>query len=107
MTKEQVKRILDRVPEWPLDRPADLAEIAIFMEAQDKSGIGLTEDQVEEVERRLSEANPKTISLAELNERLRRRYAYEGRLSPGRRAHFHLDRGRQSLGRIENGGADT
>jgi hypothetical protein len=74
MTKEQVKRILDRVTEWPLDRQADLAEIAIFMEAQDKSGIGLTEDQVEEVERRLSEANPKTISLAELNERLRRRY---------------------------------
>jgi hypothetical protein len=74
MTKEQVKRILDRVTEWPLDRQADLAEIAIFMEAQDKSGIGLTEDQVEEVERRLSEPNPKTISLAELNERLRRRY---------------------------------
>jgi hypothetical protein len=74
MTKEQVKRILDRVTEWPLDRQADLAEIAILMEAQDKSGIGLSEDQVEEVERRLSEANPKTISLAELNERLRRRY---------------------------------
>jgi hypothetical protein len=31
MTKEQVKRILDRVTEWPLDRQADLAEIAILM----------------------------------------------------------------------------
>jgi len=74
MTKEQVKRILDRVTEWPLERQADLAEIAMLMEAQDKSDLGLTEDQVEEVERRLSETNPKTNSLTEFNERLRRRY---------------------------------
>jgi len=74
MTKEQVRRILDRVSEWPPERQADLAEIAALMEAQDKSGIGLTEDQAEEVERRLAESNPKTVSLAEFNERLRRRY---------------------------------
>jgi hypothetical protein len=74
MTKEQVRRILDRVTGWPLERQADLAEIAMLIEEQDKSDIGLTEDQVEEIERRLSESNPKTISLAEFNERLRRRY---------------------------------
>lgn len=74
MTKEQVRQILERVRNWPVERQADLAEVAVFMEAQDKSDIGLSEDQVDEVRRRLVEPSPKTATLAEFNERLRRRY---------------------------------
>ncbi len=44
------------------------------MEAQDSSGLKLDEEQAAEVRRRLAETNPKTLSLAEFNEHLRRRY---------------------------------
>jgi len=74
MTKEQVKQIFDRVLSWPPDRQADLAEVAMLMEAQDKSTISLSEEQADEVRRRLAEKNARTHTLAELNDRLRRRY---------------------------------
>jgi hypothetical protein len=74
MTKEQVREILDRVRTWPPERQADLAEVAMIMEAQDRSTIGLSDDQAEEVRRRLEEPTPKTSTLAEFSERLRRRY---------------------------------
>jgi hypothetical protein len=74
MTKEQVRQILERVRNWPAERQADLAEVAMLMEAQDKSDISLTEEQADEVRRRLAEPSPKTITLDEFSERLRRRY---------------------------------
>ena len=74
MTKEQVRQILERVRNWPAERQADLAEVAALMEAQDKSDISLTEEQVDEVRRRLAEPAPKTMTLAEFSERLRHRY---------------------------------
>jgi hypothetical protein len=74
MTKEQVRQILERVRNWPAERQADLAEVAVLMEAQDKSDISLTEEQVDEVRRRLAEPAPKTMTLAEFSERLRHRY---------------------------------
>ncbi|HAH66112.1 MAG TPA: hypothetical protein DCL72_11710 [Rhizobiales bacterium] len=74
MTRQQVKEILDRVLTWPPERQADLAEVARLMEAQDSSGLKLDEEQAAEVRRRLAETNPKTLSLAEFNEHLRRRY---------------------------------
>jgi hypothetical protein len=74
MTKEQVREILDRVRTWPPERQADLAEVAMIMEAQDRSTIRLSDDQAEEVHRRLEETAPKTSTLAEFSERLRRRY---------------------------------
>jgi hypothetical protein len=74
MTKEQVKEILDRVQTWPTERQEDLAEIVRLMEAQDRSGLRLSDEQVAEVRRRRAETNPKTMTLAEFNERLRRRY---------------------------------
>jgi hypothetical protein len=74
MTKAQIKEMLDRILTWPPERQADLAEVAKFMEAQDKSGLRLNEEQAAEVRRRLTEKSPKTLSLAEFNERLRRRY---------------------------------
>ena len=74
MTRQQVKEILDRVLTWPPERQADLAEVARLMEAQDSCGLKLDEEQAAEVRRRLAETNPKTLSLAEFNEHLRRRY---------------------------------
>jgi len=74
MTREQVKELLDRVLTWPPERQADLAEVARIMEQQDKSTLRLTEEQAAEVRRRLAETNTKTLTLAELNAHLRRRY---------------------------------
>jgi hypothetical protein len=74
MTKEQVKEIFDRVQTWPPERQADVIEVVKLMEAQDKSGLSLTDDQIAEVQRRLAEDNPKTMTLAEFSARVRRRY---------------------------------
>ena len=74
MTREQVKELLDRVANWPPERQEDLAEVARLMEAQDKSTLKLTEEQAAEVRQRLAETNPKSLTLAEFNEYLRRRY---------------------------------
>ena len=52
MTKEQVREILDRVLTWPPKRQEDAARILREMEAQDASPYRLTDQQVEEVERR-------------------------------------------------------
>ena len=74
MTREQVKQILDRVLTWPVERQADVARVVEIMEEQDQSGVRLTDEQAAEVRRRLAEKDPKTLTLAEFNERLRRRY---------------------------------
>jgi hypothetical protein len=74
MTREQVKELLDRVLSWPPERQADLAEVARIMEQQDKSTLRLSEEQAAEVRRRLAETTPKTLTLADLNAHLRRRY---------------------------------
>jgi hypothetical protein len=74
MTRDQVKEILDRVLGWPAERQADVAHVVELMEEQDGSTLRLSDDQLAEVRRRRSEQNPKTITLAELNTRLHRRY---------------------------------
>jgi hypothetical protein len=74
MTRDQVKEILDRVLTWPAERQADVAHVVEIMEEQDRSDLRLSEEQAAEVRRRLAEKNPNTITLAELNEHLRRRY---------------------------------
>jgi hypothetical protein len=74
MTRDQVKEILDRVLTWPAERQADVAHVVELMEEQDRSDLRLSEEQAAEVRRRLAEKNPKTMTLAEFNERLRRRY---------------------------------
>lgn len=74
MTKEQVKKILDRVLTWPPERQADVAHVVELMEEQHDSKLRLTDEQLAEVRRRRAEKDPEAMTLAEFNERLRRRY---------------------------------
>jgi hypothetical protein len=74
MTKEQLKEILDRVLTWTPERQADVVHMVEMMEEQDRSDLGLTDEQAAEVRRRLAEKNPETVTLAEFKEHLRRRY---------------------------------
>jgi hypothetical protein len=74
MTKDQVKKILDRVLTWPPERQADVAHVVELMEEQDNSTVRLSGEQAAEVRRRLADENAKTVTLAEFNERLRHRY---------------------------------
>ncbi|HUI96767.1 MAG TPA: hypothetical protein VLX44_13500 [Xanthobacteraceae bacterium] len=74
MTKEQVKQILDRVLTWPPERQEDVAHVVELMEEQHGSDLRLSDEQLAEVRRRRAEKDPKTMTLAEFNERLRRRY---------------------------------
>jgi hypothetical protein len=71
MTKEQVKKILDRVLTWPPERQADVAHVLEFMEAQDGSALGLTDEQATEVRRRLANPSPNRIPAEEVFARLR------------------------------------
>lgn len=74
MTKRDVKEVLDRVLTWPADRQADAVHVLELMEHQNRSEAALTDEQAAEVRRRLAESNAKTLTLAEFNDRLRRRY---------------------------------
>lgn len=74
MTKDQVRKVLDRVRTWPEERQADLAHIAELMEEQDNSPLRLSDEQAAEVRRRLAEPQPETMTLAEFNARLKQRY---------------------------------
>jgi hypothetical protein len=73
MTKEQVKAILDRVLEWPSERQEDAAKVLMLMESQNESGYRLTDEQVEEVQRRRADPDARRLTLAEFQERLRQR----------------------------------
>jgi hypothetical protein len=71
MTKDQIKAVLNRVLTWPSERQEDAAKVLESMEAQDKTTYRLTDKQAAEVQRRRAETDPKTLSLAEFNDRLR------------------------------------
>ena len=71
MTKEQVKRILDRVLTWPPERQQDVAHMVELMEAQDSSTLRLTDEQAAEVRRRLANPSSKRIPAEEVFKRFR------------------------------------
>jgi Putative addiction module component len=52
MTREQVKEILDRVLTWPPERQEVAVRILNEIEQQETSRYRLSDEQVEEVERR-------------------------------------------------------
>jgi hypothetical protein len=70
MNGDEVKELLDRVLTWPPERQADVAEVVKLMEAQNKSSLRLTDEQVAEIRRRRANPNPKYISLAEARRQL-------------------------------------
>ncbi|MGJ4947624.1 hypothetical protein [Bradyrhizobium sp. HKCCYLS20291] len=72
MNKQQMKDILDRVLTWSSDRQDDAAEILTLMEAQDQAGFHLTDEQVQEVERRRRDGSAKHLTLDEFNARVDR-----------------------------------
>jgi hypothetical protein len=71
MTRDQVKEILDRVLTWPPERQADLAHVVQEMEEYDNSELRLSDEQAEEVRRRLAEPNRKTIPAETVFKRFR------------------------------------
>ena len=71
MTRDQVKEILDRVLTWPPERQADLAHVVQEMEEYDNSDLRLSDEQAEEVRRRLAEPNRKTIPAETVFKRFR------------------------------------
>ncbi len=72
MSKEQVKAVLDRVLTWPSERQEDAAKLLMLMESQDESIYRLTDEQVDEVRRRMADPNRKLASVAEVRERIAR-----------------------------------
>jgi hypothetical protein len=73
MSKEQVKAVLDRVLTWPSERQEDAAKILMLMESSDASIYRLTDEQVEEVQRRRADRNAPKLTLDEFKGRLGRR----------------------------------
>jgi hypothetical protein len=71
MTKDQVKELLDRVLTWPPERQADLAELVTLMEAQDQSGLRLSDEQAAEIRRRLANPSSQRIPADEVFRRYR------------------------------------
>lgn len=72
MTRDQVKQVLDRVLNWPAQRQEDAAEMLRLIEEHDKSPYRLNAEQAAETHRRVVEKDPSTLTLAQLDERLRR-----------------------------------
>jgi len=72
MTKDQVKAILDRVLTWPKERQQDAAELLMLIEKHDQSPYRLNDEQMAELRQRMADDGAPTLTLAELDKRLRR-----------------------------------
>lgn len=62
-----------RAEQWPAERQDDAARILVEMEEQDQGRYQLTDAQVAEVERRMSNSDGKVMSAAEVRARLSQR----------------------------------
>ena len=71
---KDTKTVLDRVLTWPPERQEDAVRMLTAMEEQDHSTLRLSDEQAAEVRRRLNEKNPKVLTHAEFNKRIRDRY---------------------------------
>jgi hypothetical protein len=72
MRDDPLKAILDRVRTWPRQRQEDAAELLTLIEEHDRSPYRLSEEQVREVKERMADREAPTLTLDELDERLRR-----------------------------------
>ena len=70
MTRDEVKAVLDRVLTWPPEQQEVAAELLLAIEQQDDR-YQLTDEQIEEVRRRLADPDPKYVSLAEVRAHFR------------------------------------
>ena len=73
MTQDEIKAVLDRVLTWPRERQEEAVAVLASLDPADDSDYQLTEEQVEEVRRRLADPNPKTLSIDEVFARFRMR----------------------------------
>lgn len=71
MKPDEIKAVLDRVLDWPLERQEDAAEMLASLEAQDRNPLRLSADQAAEVRRRLDDPEA-GIPVDEVFERFRR-----------------------------------
>ncbi len=75
MSRKDIKEVLDRVLTWPPERQEDAVRVLTEMEEFDARDYRLMDEQVAEVKRRLTEPNPKYLTLDEVQERFARRRA--------------------------------
>jgi len=68
---DQALERLRELPQTDQDRAA--AELMDFVNQIDAPQIQLSDEQVKELERRLAEKNPKTLTMSELDAHLKRR----------------------------------
>jgi hypothetical protein len=66
-----IDAILNRVRHWSRERQEDVAELLKLIEEHDRSPYRLTDDQAEEVRRRLTKNGQGTLTLDQLDKRLR------------------------------------
>jgi len=66
-----IEAILHWVRNWSRARQEDVAELLKLIEEHDRSPYRLTDDQAEEVRRRLSKNRQETLTLDQLDTRLR------------------------------------
>lgn len=68
---DHVAKIADRLRNWPKGRQEDAAELLRLIEEHDQSPYELTDGQASEVRRRLATGASRTLTLAQLDDRLR------------------------------------
>ena len=73
---DKLREIVDRIKdkEWTPDRQADLAGIAKHMEEQNRSAIGLNDEQLAELQRIIDERDPESMTLDAFNAYMHKRY---------------------------------
>lgn len=68
-----MKAALDRLLTWPPERQDDVVRILDEMAQLDASGYRLSDEQVAEVQRRMADPNPESLTLGEFNAHVQRR----------------------------------
>jgi hypothetical protein len=71
MTVAALREIIDRIGTWPVERQERAAELLSELEAQDETW-QLSDEDVEEVRRRLADTDAPTLTLEEFQQRMSR-----------------------------------